>query len=138
NPCNTNELIGRIAKGNKEHAEAAIQAASETFESWRKVPAAARARFLFRASAVLKRRKFELCALETLESGKNWAEADGGVAEAIDFLEFYGRQMLEMDRSHPTTPMPGEENEVRWIPVGPCLVIPPWNFPLAIMVGTAM
>lgn len=138
NPCDTSELVGRVAKATQKEAEDAVQAAKSAFPAWSRTPARARARYLLRAAQVMRARKYELIALETLESGKTWPEADGDVAEAIDFLDFYARRMIDIDGPHPTTPYPGEENRVYWIPLGPCLVIPPWNFPLAILTGTVV
>lgn len=135
NPGKTDELIGRVASAKREHADQAMDAALSAFESWSRTDAAARARYLLRGAQWMRKRKLELCALEMLEAGKTWAEADGDVCEAIDFLDFYARQMLRIAEPHPTTPWPGEENTVNWIPLGVCFVVPPWNFPLAILAG---
>ena len=97
--------------------------------------AEARARYLFKIAAELRRRKFEFGSWMVYEVGKSWPEADGDVAEAIDFCEFYGREALRYAQSVPLTPMAGEQNEAFYIPLGVGVVIPPWNFPLAIMVG---
>src|SRR5215510_12243221 len=94
-----------------------------------------RARHLLKVAAIMKRRKAELSAWIILEVGKSWAEADADVAEAIDFAEFYAREMIRYSREQPLTSMPGEQNEVYYIPLGVGIVIPPWNFPLAIMAG---
>jgi 1-pyrroline-5-carboxylate dehydrogenase len=83
----------------------------------------------------MRRRKHEFSAVMTLEVGKTWAEADGDTAEAIDFMEFYAREMLRIDAGEHVTPIPGEWNELRYVPLGVCAVIPPWNFPLAILTG---
>ncbi|MCK6440644.1 MAG: aldehyde dehydrogenase family protein, partial [Planctomycetes bacterium] len=140
NPGKTDELVGRIHMGGQKHAGMAVDAAVKAFESWRKVPAAARARYLLRAAQVIRKNKFDWNAFLMFEAGKSWPEADGDIAEAIDFLEFYARRMMEIDQPHPTSPWPGEENNVYWMPMGVGLSIPPWNFPLAIAVGmtTAM
>lgn len=135
NPGKNDELIGRVCAADQKLAQQAVDAATEAFKSWSKVPGAERARYLLRAAAVIKRERYKYMAVEALESGKNWPEADGDVAETIDFLEFYARRMIEIDQPHPTETMPGEENNAYWIPIGPCLSIPPWNFPLAIMAG---
>jgi 1-pyrroline-5-carboxylate dehydrogenase len=99
------------------------------------VPAEERAGYLIKAAAVMRRRKWELCALLTYEVSKSWAEADADVAEAIDFCEYYARQMIELGQPHPNVPVPGESNELHYIPLGVGAVIPPWNFPLAIAMG---
>ena len=89
-------------------------------------------------AAELRRRRLELAALETLEAAKNWAEADADVAEAIDFCEYYARQALELARPVPTYQWPGEINQSWLQPLGAGVVISPWNFPLAILVGMTM
>ncbi len=136
NPSRPAEVIGTFAKGRKQDAEAAIDAAATAFESWRFVPAYERARYLIRASAEMRRRKHEFSAWMVFEIGKSWAEADADTAEAIDFLDYYGRQMMRLDSSsHMLTGFPGEELDLQYIPLGVGVVIPPWNFPLAITVG---
>ena len=135
NPSNKDEVVGRFAKGTKEMAEKAINAAWEAFQDWKWVHPDERARYLFKSAAIMRRRKLELAAWMVFEEGKNWVEADADVAEAIDFLEFYGREMMRLGEKQPVTPYPGEENELYYIPLGVGAVIPPWNFPLAILVG---
>lgn len=135
NPSNPAQVVGAFAKGSVEHANQAIQAAANAFDAWRKVPGDERARYLFRAAAAMRRRKFEFAAWLVYEVSKSWAEADGDVAEAIDFMEYYGRQMIKLSGPQPVEHFPGEQNELRYIPLGVGVVIPPWNFPLAIMVG---
>lgn len=135
NPSNKNEVIGYVSKANTELAEKAIQTAAHTFESWKKVPGEHRARYLFKAAAILRRRKHEFSAWLVKEAGKSWAEADADTAEAIDFMEFYGREMIRYSAPQPVVPLAGENNELFYIPLGVGIIIPPWNFPLAIMVG---
>ncbi|HYF66081.1 MAG TPA: aldehyde dehydrogenase family protein, partial [Herpetosiphonaceae bacterium] len=135
NPSQPSQVIGSFAKASVEHANQAVEAAAKAFETWRKVPGEDRARYLFRAAAAMRRRKFEFCAWLVYEVSKSWAEADADVAEAIDFMEYYGRQMIKLSGPQPVVDYPGEENELRYIPLGVGVVIPPWNFPLAIMVG---
>ncbi len=135
NPSEPSEAIGHAAKGTSEHVERAMTAALEAFSWWRHVSHRERGQLLLSAAAVMRRRKFELSAWEILEAGKSWAEADADVAEAIDFLEYYGRQVIELGGPHPLTPLPGEDNELEYIPLGVGLCIPPWNFPLAIPTG---
>ncbi|MCU6340088.1 aldehyde dehydrogenase family protein, partial [Enterobacter quasiroggenkampii] len=89
----------------------------------------------FKAAAVMRRRKFDYAAWLVYEVGKNWAEADADVAEAIDFLEFYAREMIRLSGPQPITTIAGEDNRLTYIPLGIGIVIPPWNFPLAIMAG---
>jgi 1-pyrroline-5-carboxylate dehydrogenase len=99
------------------------------------VSVADRAALLFAAAALIRERSFEFCAWLTLEVGKNWGEADADVGETIDFLEFYGREALRLDQATTPIQLPGERNELRYIPLGVGAVIPPWNFPFAIMAG---
>jgi 1-pyrroline-5-carboxylate dehydrogenase len=135
NPSRKTEVIGVFQKGTPELASRAVEAAHARFQQWQNVPAAERAGILLRCAAILRRRKHEMSAWMVFEVGKNWAEADADTAEAIDFCEFYAREMLRLAGPQPLTPIPGEANELRYIPLGVCVVIPPWNFPLAILVG---
>ncbi len=135
NPSNKDELIACFQKGNAELVNKAVETAYETFKTWQYVPAEKRASYLFKAAAVARRRRFEINAYMILEAGKNFTEADGDTAEAIDFLEFYGREMLRYSAKQPITPIKGEKNELVYIPLGVGTIIPPWNFPFAILVG---
>lgn len=135
NPSLTTEVIGTVAKADAALADKAVAAAAEAFRTWQYVSPAERARYLFKASAAMRRRKFEFSAWMVEEAGKNFAEADADTAEAIDFMEYYGRQMLRWAEGMPVSPLPGEQNECFYIPLGVGVVIPPWNFPLAIMAG---
>ncbi|MCM3087678.1 delta-1-pyrroline-5-carboxylate dehydrogenase [Bhargavaea ginsengi] len=138
NPSDREEMIGYVSKATQEHAEKAMQVAQETFKTWRKVNPEVRADILFRAAAIARRRKFELSALLSKEAGKPWPEADADVAEGIDFLEYYGRQMIAMKDGVPIAQRPGEDNRFNYIPLGVGVVISPWNFAFAIMAGTAV
>src|SRR5262249_37582314 len=138
NPSNFDEVVGLVHKASIDHADKAIAAATEAFQEWKNVAPDLRARCLLKTAAILRRRKAELTALIVLEVGKSWAEADADVAETIDFAEFYAREMLRYSREQPLTPMPGEHNEVFYIPLGVGVVIPPWNFPLAITAGMTL
>ncbi|GGI96622.1 L-glutamate gamma-semialdehyde dehydrogenase [Paenibacillus hunanensis] len=138
NPGQTDQTIGLVSKANQQLAEQAMQTALETFEQWKKVPASERADYLFKAAALMRQRKHDFSAMMIMESGKNYAEADADTAEAIDFMEFYAREMLRLDsinETQPLTPVAGEQNRLTYIPLGVGIVIPPWNFPLAICVG---
>jgi 1-pyrroline-5-carboxylate dehydrogenase len=138
NPANKEEVIGRVSKADRELAEKAMQAADETFNTWRKVKPEVRADILFRAAAIIRRRKHEFSALLTKEAGKPWNEADADTAEAIDFLEYYARQMLKLKDGMPLESRVGEYNRYNYIPLGVGVIISPWNFPFAIMAGTAV
>jgi len=135
NPARPSQVIGIHQRAEAEHAEEAIQAAQAAFATWSRTPVAERAALLFRAADLIRERKFEFCAWLTLEVGKNWAEADADVGETIDFLEFYGREALRLDQATTPIQFPGERNQLRYIPLGIGAVIPPWNFPFAIMAG---
>lgn len=138
NPANKKEIVGSVSKANRELAEKAMQIADSTFNTWRKVKPELRAEILFKAAAITRRRKFELAAWMTKEAGKPWAQADGDVAEGIDFLEYYGRQMLTLKDGQSMNENPGQINKYEYIPLGVGVVISPWNFPFAIMVGTTV
>jgi len=138
NPSNKEEVIGRVSKASRAHAEKAMQAAVEAFQTWRKGKPEMRADVLFKAAAILRRRKHEFSALLTKEAGKPWNEADADTAEAIDFLEYYARQMLRIKDGVPVNSRPNEQNRYDYIPLGVGIIISPWNFPLAIMAGTTV
>ncbi|MDT5123070.1 MAG: 1-pyrroline-5-carboxylate dehydrogenase [Acidobacteriota bacterium] len=135
NPAKKTEVVGRFQKATADLARRAVETANETFKTWRYTPATTRAEILFRAASILRERKFEMSAWMVYEVGKSWAEADGDTAEAIDFCEFYAREMLRYAGSQPLTKIQGEDNRLEYIPLGVGCVIPPWNFPLAIMAG---
>lgn len=135
NPANKSQEIGIVSQADINLAEKAIQTAAATFETWKRTDPNERARYLYRAAAILRRRKHEFSALMTLEAGKTRVEADVETAEAIDFLEFYAREMQRLSQPQPLTVSEEEENELYYIPLGVGVVIPPWNFPLAIMAG---
>ena len=135
NPSDKSVVVARFQKGTPELADKAIKAADYAFEQWsRKLPEE-RAEYVFRAADVLRRRRLEFVAAMVLEEGKNWIEADGDFCEALDFLEFYAREAIRYGKNQGLTPFPGEENSYFYIPLGVGVVIPPWNFPLAILVG---
>jgi 1-pyrroline-5-carboxylate dehydrogenase len=135
NPANPSQVVGRVAKATPELADRAVRGAAEAFELWRRVPYEERARYLFSAANRMRARKHEFSALMVLEVGKSWAEADADTAEAIDFLEFYGREMMRLGPPQPTAPCSDCDNDLYYIPLGAGVVIPPWNFPLAIATG---
>ncbi len=138
NPSKSDEVVGRSAKAMPKEVDRAMDAAWEAYQSWSQVPMAHRARTLVKLAAVMKRRKLELCAWETFEAAKNYLEADADVSEAIDFVDYYARQCLELDGPLKTYDYPGEENTSFLQPIGVGVVIPPWNFLLAILAGTTI
>ena len=135
NPARPAQVVGIHQKAGAEHAEQAMQAALRAFESWSRVSVGERVSLLLNVADIIRQRKFEFCAWLTYEVGKNWAEADADVGETIDFMEFYSREALRLAAA--TTPIqyPGERNQLLYIPLGVGAVIPPWNFPFAIMAG---
>ena len=135
NPARPAQVVGIHQKAGAEHAEKAMQAALGAFETWSRTSIATRASLLLGAARIIRNRKFEFCAWLTYEVGKNWAEADADVAETIDFLEFYSREALRLAKSQTPIQLPGELDQLLYVPLGVGAVIPPWNFPFAIMAG---
>ena len=135
NPANRTQVVAKFQKATKELANRAVEEANRAFQTWRDVPAEERAQLLFRVAELMRARKHELSAWMIYEVAKTWPEADGDTAEAIDFCEFYAREMLHYAAPPPLTKLAGEENHLEYIPLGVGAVIPPWNFPLAIMAG---
>lgn len=138
NPARPSEVVGTVAAGGVAEAERALQAAWAAFPGWAARPAVERARIGVRLAAIMRRNKYELAAIETLEAGKNWLEAEADVAEAIDFVEYYAHQAVRLAEPLEVVQIPGEENESHLIPIGAGVAIPPWNFPGAILIGMAM
>jgi RHH-type proline utilization regulon transcriptional repressor/proline dehydrogenase/delta 1-pyrroline-5-carboxylate dehydrogenase len=134
-PGDPERLVARAAAATDRDVEAAIETATEGFRSWRHVSASDRAAALSRAAAWLRSRRLELAALEVRECAKPWPEADADVCEAIDFLEYYARGALVLAEGRPVLQVPGERNELRYVPRGVAVVISPWNFPVAIACG---
>jgi 1-pyrroline-5-carboxylate dehydrogenase len=135
NPSNKTEIVSSFYKGTTELVDKAVETANKKFNEWKNVPGEVRASYLFKAAAIARRRKFEINAWMVLEAGKNFAEADADTAEAIDFLEFYGREMIRYSAKQPISPVAGEKNELVYIPLGVGVAVPPWNFPFAILIG---
>ncbi len=135
NPSRPSEVVGVFQDASKEQAIEAIEAANKYFDVWKRVPVQDRVKCLFKAAQIVRERKFELEALVCYEVGKTWIEADADIAETIDFCEFYGREMLRLGEHQKLTPMRGERNYLVYIPLGVGAIIPPWNFPCAIMAG---
>ena len=135
NPARPAQIVGIHQKAGTEHAEQAMEAALAAFESWSRTTAVTRASLLLNAAGIIRQRHFEFCAWLTYEVGKNWAEADADVGETIDFLEFYAREALRLAAATTPIQFPGERCELHYIPLGVGAVIPPWNFPFAIMAG---
>jgi 1-pyrroline-5-carboxylate dehydrogenase len=135
NPASPSQVVGRVAAASEREADMALETATHAFESWSRTEPEARARIMLRAAAIMRRRKFEMLAWEVYEGGKPWAEADAQVAEAIDFLEYYAREMLRLKDGVEIYSVPGEESRYFYQPMGVGVVIAPWNFPTAILTG---
>src|SRR5437870_2455931 len=138
NPARPSQIVGIHQKAGKEHVEPAMQAALTAFESWSRTPLEKRIDLLFRAAEVLRERKFELMAWLVYEVSKNWAEADADIAETIDFCELYAREALRLENVDALVQLPGKHDQLFYIPLGVGAVIPPWNFPCAIMAGMTL
>ena len=134
-PAAPDEVVGTVAYGGRAEAEAAVSAARRALPAWRDATPAERASVLFRAAELMRAESMELSALMTLEAAKPWREAGGDIDEAIDFLEYYGREMLRLGTPRRMGDVPGEHNLYFYQPRGVALVIAPWNFPLAILTG---
>jgi RHH-type proline utilization regulon transcriptional repressor/proline dehydrogenase/delta 1-pyrroline-5-carboxylate dehydrogenase len=134
-PARPGVNVATSAACGREEANAGVAACLDAFEGWRRTPARQRVAVLFRTAEWLRSRRADLAALEVLEAGKPWAEADADVTEAIDFCEYYGREMLRLDGGGAVQSPPGEVNSLRYQARGVAAVITPWNFPLAIPTG---
>lgn len=135
NPSRTDETVGLHAKATAAMAREAVADAAAFFPEWARTPVAERIAVVVKAAAIMRERKNEFNAWLVLEAGKSWAEAEADTAEAIDFCEYYARQMARWANPDPLIQMPGERNELEYLPLGVGVVIPPWNFPLAILAG---
>ena len=135
NPSRPSEVVGIHHKATRELANEAIESAASYFPEWSATPAETRVEMLLRTGEALRKRKLEFDALLVYEAGKTWPEADADVSEAIDFCEYYSRQMLRLAKPEPLVQLSGERDEMLYLPLGVGVIIPPWNFPLAIMVG---
>ena len=135
NPSNPREIVGVHHKATPELAGRAVESAAAYFAEWSRTPAEERIRMLLDAARILRLRKFEFDAWLVFEAGKTWIEAEADVSEAIDFCEYYAREMARLAGVQPVVQLPGEQDEMVYIPLGVGVVIPPWNFPLAILVG---
>ena len=135
NPAKPSQVVGRVHMAGVTEAEAAMKAAKEAYPAWRKTPAAKRADMIDKLADIFNRDRMYLNALEVLEAGKPWDEADGDITEAIDFCRYYAREMRKLDKPQRVGGVPGEVSLYHYQPRGVSLVIAPWNFPLAILTG---
>ena len=135
NPADPSDVIARVSQAGKAEVDEAIAAAQTAFVGWRETESPVRAGYLRGAAAWMRSHRYELAVWQIWEIGKQWDQASADVAEAIDFLEYYARQMVRLGGSHPLPSPPGESNQYRYEPRGVTAVIAPWNFPLAITTG---
>jgi RHH-type proline utilization regulon transcriptional repressor/proline dehydrogenase/delta 1-pyrroline-5-carboxylate dehydrogenase len=138
NPAKPEEVVGRVGSATVEDAEAALLAARRAQPGWAAKPAGERAKYLLDVAGAMRERRDELSAWMVWEVGKTWREADADVCEAIDFCEYYAREMVRMSEPKRLGRLPGELNQLLYQPRGVAAVIAPWNFPLAILTGMAM
>src|SRR6266478_6775095 len=138
NPAHPSQVVGVHQQAGKEHVEPAMNAALKAFASWSRTTVEERASLVFRVGDLLRERKYEFMAWLVFEVSKNWAEADGDIAETIDFCELYAREALRLQKTAPHVQLPGERDSLFYIPLGVGAVIPPWNFPCAIMAGMTL
>src|ERR1700691_1371734 len=135
NPSQPSQIVGVHQKAGREHVEPAMKAALAAFEPWSRTSIEERTSLVYRVGDLLRQRKMEFMAWLVFEVSKNWAEADADISETIDLCEFYAREALRPSQTQPTIQLPGERDTLRYIPLGVGAVIPPWNFPCAIMAG---
>ncbi|WP_373999244.1 L-glutamate gamma-semialdehyde dehydrogenase [Bdellovibrio bacteriovorus] len=135
NPSESSQVIGKINMASIEHAEQAMQAAQAAYKTWKNVPCEQRAALVDKLADLMVRDKFKLIATQVMEVGKPWAEADGDVAEAIDFCRYYARDMRHLQKPLRVGGLPGELSHYIYKSRGVTAVIAPWNFPLAILAG---
>ncbi len=138
NPSKKSEVVGVFQEAPTEMADSIIAAAEEAFRGWSRTDPEKRIEYVVAVADKMRRQRLELAAWMVLEVGKSWVEADADVAEAVDFCEFYAREMLRLSQPQPLVDWPGEENDLVYIPLGVGVIIPPWNFPLAILTGMTM
>jgi len=135
NPSKPGEIVGRHHRATAELANRAIEDAHAYAPVWGRTLPAERARLAITAAAMIRERRFEFDAWLVLEAGKTWPEAEAEVGEAIDFCEYYARQMVRFAEPESVVQMPGERDDLVYLPLGAGVIIPPWNFPLAILAG---
>src|SRR5205823_3057697 len=138
NPSQPSQIVGIHQKAGKEHVEPAMQAALKAFQSWSRTTVEERTSLVFRVGDLMRQRKMEYMAWLVFEVSKNWVEADADISETIDFCEFYAREALRFAKAQTPIQLPGERDTLMYVPLGVGAVIPPWNFPCAIMAGMTL
>ncbi|MFQ5805489.1 MAG: L-glutamate gamma-semialdehyde dehydrogenase [Phycisphaerae bacterium] len=135
NPSRPSEVVGKVAQADADAVERAVEAAAKAFRAWRRVPPQERAEYLFKVAELMQERRFDLAGLEAFECAKPWREADADLSEALDYCNYYGKEMIRMADNVRRRDIAGETNEYVYAPRGVVAVISPWNFPLAILTG---
>jgi len=135
NPARPSEIVGRTASASQKEAQMAIDAAKKAFPAWRDTPPEKRAEYFLKAADLLEQERDEHAALQVYEVGKNWREADADVCETIDYLRYYAQEMIRLGKPKRLGPVAGETNDYFYQPKGIAVIIPPWNFPMAICAG---
>src|SRR5579875_3663673 len=135
NPSKPSEIVGIHQKATEQDARDAVESAYAYFPTWAGLSCEERVHYLLQAAEILRRRKYEFDAWLVLEAGKTWPEAEADVSEAIDFCEFYARQAIRLANPDPLVQLSCERDEMVYLPLGVGIIIPPWNFPLAILLG---
>jgi len=138
NPAKPSEIVGQFSKADETHVEPAMEAAQAAFKTWSRTTWEERIELLLRVSKTIRERKHEFSAWMVFEVGKNWVEADADTAETIDFAELYAREAIRLSKAVPPAQLPGEHDMLKYIALGVGIVIPPWNFPGAIMAGMTL
>ncbi|UJL47686.1 L-glutamate gamma-semialdehyde dehydrogenase [Virgibacillus sp. NKC19-16] len=138
NPSDKNQVVGNVSKATKAYVDQAMESAEGAFKKWRTWTAVERAEVLYRAAAIVRRRKHKFSAWLVYDAGKPWGQADADTAEGIDFIEYYARHMIELEKGKEINDRAGEENTYFYQPMGPGVTIPPWNFAFAIVAGTTV
>jgi len=138
NPARPTEIVGVHSKATAELAARAVETAHANFSRWSRTPAEKRVEMLLRTAALIRERKYDFNAWLTFEAGKSWIEAEAETAEAIDFCEYYAREMLRLSKPPEVVQMPGERDDFRYLALGAGVIIPPWNFSLAILCGMSV
>ncbi len=138
NPAHPTQVVGIHQEAGASEVEPAMQAALKAFQTWSRTPWGTRIHLLLRTAQLMRDRKYELMAWLVFEVGKNYAEADGDVAELIDFCMMYAQEAIRLSKTTPPVQLPGERDHLWYIPLGVGAVISPWNFPAAIMGGMTL
>lgn len=135
NPTNPEEIVSEVLNANSELVDEAVSAAKTALSDWSRTPVASRANYLLAAARWMRDHRYEISAIEIIEAGKPWKEADADVVEAIDFCNYYAHEMKRLGSGVSLLSPKGEHNDLHYRPKGVAAVIGPWNFPLAIPTG---